>query len=400
MPIFNYTAADEQGKKVTGSVDARSKDIAVNLIKQKGFYLLSISEKRASLIDEALSFAGVPKSEIVSFTRQFSTMVSAGLPIANSLEVLVNQTTNKLLKEALVDVLRAVEGGSTLSAALARHPTIFNVTYQSLVTAGESSGSLDVILDRLAQRLEEERELEAKFKGAMIYPVIVTLAMIGVFFILMIFVVPKLADMYKNLNVPLPVVTQVMINTSNFMINNKFLMLLIIGFSFFGMRLFLKSPQGSKLFSDIMFIVPVFGKINRLRDLDQFTSTLALLLSSAVPIVESLNIISGVVNNSAYKAAAKDAAIQVEKGMLLSDYFKANPIFPALVAQMAGVGQETGKMDEVLGKISKYFKTELDHLIDGLSAALEPIILVTLGIMVGFMIISIITPIYKITSAL
>lgn len=400
MPIFNYTAADAQGKKVTGSVDARSKDTAISLIKQKGLYLLTIVEKKPSLIQGVLDFSGVPKAEIVSFTRQFSTMISAGLPIANSLEVLVNQTGNRLLKEALVDVLHAVEGGSTLSAALARHPNIFNVTYQSLVTAGESSGSLDVILDRLAQRLEEERELESKFKSAMIYPIIVTIAMIGVFFIMMIFVVPKLADMYKNMNVPLPVVTQAMINTSDFMIQNKLFMLLIFAFTFFGIRLFVKSPQGSKIISDITFVLPVFGKINRLRDLDQFTSTLALLLSSAVPIVESLNIISGVVNNSAYKIAAKDAAIQVEKGMPIADYFKANPVFPPLVAQMAGVGQETGKMDEVLGKISNYFKSELNHLIDGLSAALEPIILVTLGIMVGFMIISIITPIYKITTAL
>ena len=400
MAIFNYTAADAQGKKVTGSVDSRSKEVAVNLIKQKGLYLLSIVEKKDTVLDEVLNFRGIPKAEIVGFTRQFSTMVSAGLPISNALEVLVNQTENKVLKKVLYDVLKSVEGGLSLSDALGRHPYVFNVTYQALVGAGESSGNLDIILDRLATKLEESRELEAKFKGAMIYPIIVFITMIAVFFILMIFVIPKLADMYQNLNVELPIVTQVMISSSKFMANHVALILVGIVGSILGVRYFIKSPRGSQIASEILFILPVFGKINRLRDLDQFTSTLSLLLSSAVPIVESLNIVSDVVTNSAYKHAAKEAAMEIERGTELSEYFKTNPIFPPLVAQMAGVGQETGKMDEVLEKISKYFKSELDHLIRGLSTALEPIILVILGIMVGFLIISIITPIYKITSAL
>lgn len=400
MPIFNYTATDPQGKKVTGSVDSRSKEIAVNLIKQKGLYLLAINEKKDSIIDEVLNLRGIPKSEVVGFTRQFSTMVSAGLPIANALEVLVNQTENPAFKKMLYDVLKSVEGGLPLSAALGRHPYVFNVTFQSLVSAGESSGNLDVILDRLATRLEEERELEAKFKGAMVYPIIVFITMIAVFFILMVFVIPKLADMYENLNVPLPMVTQVMISSSRFMVDNVFLILLMAAGAIFGIRYFLKSPQGHQIVSEVMFVMPVFGKINKLKDLDQFTSTLALLLSSAVPIVESLNIVADVVTNSAYKNAAKEAARQIERGTALSEYFKTNSVFPPLVSQMAGVGQETGKMDEVLDKISKYFKNELDHLIRGLSAALEPIILVVLGVMVGFLIISIITPIYKITSAL
>jgi len=400
MPIFNYTAADAQGRKVTGSVDSRSKDIAVSLIKQKGLYLLVISEKKESLLEDILNFRGVPKSDLVGFTRQFSTMVSAGLSISSSLEVLVNQTENKLFKKILFDVLKSVEGGSQLSVALKRHPYVFSVTYCSLVNAGESSGNLDVILDRLATRLEDERELESKFKGAMVYPIIVCIAMAGVFFGLMIFVIPKLAEMYKNLNVQLPAITQGMINVSDFMVHNVILILICIAGGVIGLRYFLKSPQGSHIVSELMFVMPVFGRINKLKDLDQFTSTLALLLSSAVPIVESLNIVAAVVVNSAYKKAAKQAAIEVEKGTLLSDYFRSTPIFPPLVAQMASVGQETGKMDEVLAKISKYFRSELDHMIAGLSAALEPIILVVLGVMVGFLIVSIITPIYKITSAL
>ncbi|OGC38511.1 hypothetical protein A3K42_00725, partial [candidate division WWE3 bacterium RBG_13_37_7] len=298
------------------------------------------------------------------------------------------------------DVLKSVEGGSSLSAALSRHPEAFSVTYQALVGAGESSGSLDIILNRLANQMEEERELNAKFTGALIYPAIVLIAMVAVFFILMIFVIPKLADMYANLNVQLPFITQVMIAVSNFMVRNVFLMVLILAGSVIGVRYFLKSEYGKSVLSELMFTLPVFGRISKLKELNQFTSTLSLLLSSAVPIVQSLNITSEVMTSHAFKNAAKEAAFQVEKGFELSEYFKGNPIFPALVSQMASVGQETGKMDEVLEKISHYFKSEVDHLVNGLSAALEPVILIVLGTMVGFLIISIITPIYKITSAI
>jgi len=400
MAIFKYVATDKKGTRISGSVDARSKDFAVSLLKQKDLYIISIQEQTPSFFASMLTFTGISNSEIVSATRQLSTMISAGLAISNSLQVLINQTKNKNFKKVLYDVLKSVEGGASLSSSMSKHPNVFDATYYSLVGAGESSGSLDVILERLASRLEEERELEAKFKGAMIYPAIVTIAMIVVFFGLMIFVVPKLSNLYNDLDVKLPAVTQLMIYVSKFIVDNATILILISITLIFLFRAFLKTQTGSLILSEIVFRLPIFGRIVRLRDLDKFTSTLSLLLNSAVPIVESLNIVSTVVTNTSYKNAAKEAAVQVEKGTLLSEYFKSNEIFPPLVAQMAGVGQETGQMDQVLSKISKYFKSELDHLIDNLSSALEPIILVVIGVGVGFLIISIITPIYQITSAI
>lgn len=400
MAIFKYVATDKKGTRISGSVDARSKDFAVSLLKQKDLYIISIQEQTSSFVSSLFIFTGISNSEIVSATRQLSTMISAGLAISNSLQVLINQTKNKNFKKVLYDVLKSVEGGASLSSSMSKHPNVFDATYYSLVGAGESSGSLDVILERLASRLEEERELEAKFKGAMIYPAIVTIAMIVVFFGLMIFVVPKLSNLYNDLDVKLPAVTQLMIYVSKFIVDNATILILISITLIFLFRAFLKTQTGSLILSEIVFRLPIFGRIVRLRDLDKFTSTLSLLLNSAVPIVESLNIVSTVVTNTSYKNAAKEAAVQVEKGTLLSEYFKSNEIFPPLVAQMAGVGQETGQMDQVLSKISKYFKSELDHLIDNLSSALEPIILVVIGVGVGFLIISIITPIYQITSAI
>jgi type IV pilus assembly protein PilC len=400
MSIFKYVAKDSGGTSRFGSVDARTKDLALNLLKTQGLTIVSLEEKKESLMDLVMNIRGVPTGEIVSFTRQLSTMISAGLPISRALEVLATQTQNSSMKKILMDVLRSVEGGSSLSSALGRYPTVFSPTYQSLVHAGESSGKMDEILKRLATTMEADREMTSKFKAAMVYPVIVFFAMVGVFFILMIFVVPKLAEMYKGLNVPLPAVTQAMITTSDFMVKFKFI-IIIVGFAAFMMlRYFLKTEEGRIVVTEITFRTPVFGKINKQKELAQFMRTLSLLMSSAIPIVEALNIVGTVASTQAYKKAAAEASKQVEKGNPLSQYFKSNPLFPVVVGQMASVGEETGKMDEVLERVASFYDSEVDHLIKGLSSALEPIILVMLGSMVGFLIISIITPIYKITSAI
>ncbi len=400
MPLYNYRATDAEGKKRTGSVDARSQELAVNLLKSEGLFVAFIEEKRSNIIDDIMSFRGIPSSDVVSFTRQFSTMISSGLPISRALEVLTDQTENKAFRNVLYDILKLVEGGLALSNALEKYPNVFSTTYCALIQAGESSGKLPEILVKLADKMEAQRELEAKFKGAMIYPVIVVIAMIGVFFMLMIFVIPKLSGMYASMNVPLPLVTRLMIATSNFMVNNVIIMLIMIAGFILMVRSFVKSEFGRNAISDFMFVAPVFGKINKMKDVAQFTSTLSLLLASAVPIVDALTIVSQVVNNRAFKKASLEAAQEVEKGRELSEYFRSNPVFPPLISQMASVGQETGKMDEVLNRVSIYFESEVDHLVKGLSAAMEPIILVMLGSMVGFLIISIITPIYKITSSI
>lgn len=398
MAIFKYVAKDHAGTSRSGTVDARTKELALNLLKTQGLYVVTLSEKKDSIIDEILNFRGVPVTEVVAFTRQFSTMISAGLPVARALEVLANQTQNSLFKKTLFDILRSVEGGSSLSSALSRYPQIFSTTYQALVNAGEASGKLDEILKRLADTMEAERELNSKFKAAMIYPTIVFFAMIGVFVILMVFVIPKLSAMYEGLGVPLPAITRAMITVSGFMVKFK----LFLGIAFVGLvlliRYALKSEGGRYLMTEVGFKMPVFGKINRLKELGQFTRTLSLLISSAIPIVDALNIVASVVKSHAYRTAAAEAAHQVEKGKPLSTYLINNEIFPPVVSQMASVGEETGKMDEVLERVSLYYDSEVDHMVKGLSSALEPIILVMLGAMVGFLIISIITPIYQITS--
>jgi type IV pilus assembly protein PilC len=400
MPLYYYLAKNAQGQTTHGDVDARSKELAVALLKNQGLYVVGLEETRDAILEKMLNFRGVPQGDVVAFTRQFSTMISAGLPIARALEVLGNQTENSVFKKLIYEILRSVEGGASLSTAIGRYPEIFPRTYQALVAAGESSGKLDEILKRLAESMESSRELNSKFKAAMVYPAIVIVAMFFVFIILMVFVVPKLSDMYKNLNVPLPMMTQIMINTSNLMVKYIYVVVIAIVVGILALRAFLKSAQGQEIVSELVFRLPVFGKINKQKDFSQFARTLSLLINSAVPIVDSLNIVSTIMSSSTFKNAVLTAAKQVEKGNSLSSYFRGNKLFPPLLAQMAGVGEETGKMDEVLERVANYYEGEVDHLVKGLSSALEPIILIMLGAMVGFLIITIITPIYKITSSI
>ncbi len=400
MPLYKYEATDTGGAKKTGVVDARSSELAVSLLKTQGLFVINLRERKEGLLDSILSIGGIPEGEVVTFTRQFSTMISAGLPLARALDVLANQTTRKGFRKVLLDVLRDVEGGSSLANAFGRYPNVFSPTYRALVKAGEASGKLDEILKRLATTMESQRELNSKFKSAMVYPTIVVFAMIGVFVMMMIFVIPKLADMYESLDVELPFMTQMMISFSDFFV--KYFIFIVIGSVGVGVavRSFLVSDEGKNLTSNIMFHAPVFGKINRSKEITDFTRTLSLLMSSAIPIVDALRIISEVMHNRAYRNASLEAAAMVEKGNNLSDYIKSNKIFPTLLGQMASVGEETGQLDDVLERVAVYFEGEVDHMVRGLSAALEPIILIMLGGMVGFLIISIITPIYKITSAI
>jgi type IV pilus assembly protein PilC len=400
MPVFSYTAKNTFGKTINGNVDARSQEIAVSLLKNQGLVVINIEEKTEDLFDKFLDFRGVPQGEVVTFTRQLSTMISAGLPIARALDVLANQATNKNYKKVIMEILRSVEGGVSLSMALGMYPKVFSNTYVSLVRAGESSGKLDTILKRLADNMEAERDINSKFKGAMIYPIIVFIAMIGVFIILMIFVIPKLAEMYKNMNVELPATTKFMIASSGFMVKYIYIILLLAVVAFLGLRSFAQSPGGKIIISELVIKIPIFGKITLQKDYARFSRTLSLLINSAVPIVESLNIVSTVMTSQTLRNAVLDAAAQVEKGNSLSNYFKSTNSFPSILGQMAGVGEETGRMDEVLERVAIYYEGEVDNLVRGLSAALEPVILVMLGVMVGFLIISIITPIYKLTSSI
>ncbi len=385
---------------MSGDVEARNRETAVGLLKNQGFTVVSIKEKTAGFSDILSDFKNVPQGEVATFTRQLSTMVSAGLPIARALEVLSSQSTNSKLKKIISDVLKSVEGGASLSASFSLYPKVFSNTYVSLVRAGESSGKLDVILKKLADNMEADRELNSKFKSAMIYPIVILVAMMAVMLILMVFVMPKLTTMYEGMQIELPATTKIIINVSNFMAKYIYLILIVIVGLVIVIRSFFSSERGKNFVSEIIGKVPVFGKITLMKDYSSFSRTLSLLINAGVPIVDALNIVSVTMSGMPLRRAIQEAARQVEKGNSLSSFFKSNSAFPPLIGQMMGVGEETGKTDEVLERVAVYYEGEVNNLVKGLSSALEPLILVILGVMVGFLIISVITPIYKLTSAI
>jgi type IV pilus assembly protein PilC len=400
MPIYKYTALDSSGKKKTGTVEAKSKELALGILKKEELFIVSIEKSQGGIFESLMSIRGVSTDDVVAFTRQFSTMISAGLPLSRSLEVLIGQVDNLKFRKILANILKDVEGGSTLSDAFNKYPDIFSNTYQALVRAGESSGNLDVILKRLAVTMEAERDLKSKFKGAMIYPAIVMLAMVGVFILMMVMVIPQLANMYESMDVALPLPTKVMISISDFMTQNIVITLFLLAGVIFSVLYFKKTDFGKKFISKISFKLPVFGKINRSKEITSFSRTLSLLINSAIPIVEALHIVSNVVGSMDLQQATVEAADYVERGNSLSEFFRGHKSFPPLLGQMAGVGEETGKMDEVLEKVADYYEGETDSAIENLSAALEPVILVVLGSLVGLMIFSIITPIYNLTTSI
>lgn len=400
MSMFSYTAKNNIGSTVSGDVEARNREIAVSLLKNQGFTVISIREKSSDISDLLSDLRGVPFGEVVTFTRQLSTMISAGLPISRSLEVLSSQAENKKFKKIITEILRSVEGGSSLSASFSSYPKVFSNTYVSLVRAGESSGKLDIILKKLADNMEADRELNSKFKSAMIYPMVVMIAMVVVVIILMIFVIPKLTEMYEGMQIELPAVTKFVISVSNFVVKYIYIMFILVIGAVVGIRSFLSSEKGKGIISEFIIKVPVFGKITLMKDYASFSRTLSLLIGAAVPIVDALNIVSVTMSGMQLRRSIQEAAKQVEKGNSLSAFFKSDSTFPSLLGQMTGVGEETGKTDEVLERVAIYYEGEVNNLVKGLSSALEPIILVMLGTMVGFLVVSVITPIYKLTSSI
>ncbi len=399
--IFSYTAKDAEGKTKTGFVESASVDQAAEILRGRKLVPTEIKEKRTSLFTLlSQRLQGVSEKEKTVFTRQLATMVSAGLPLARALDILANQTPNPRFQEILSASLRDVQAGASLSSSLEKHEGIFSRVYLSLIRAGEASGALDRILLRLAENQEKQREFIGRTRGALIYPAIVVIGMGGVFVMMMTFVIPKLMDMYKDLGADLPLPTKIMIGISRMFTDFWWAMLLVAGAAAFGGWRFSQTDQGRHFLARLILRLPIMGPISTQSQLAEMTRTLSLLISSGVPILTALDISKGAVGNILYLEALERAAVSVEKGAPLSTTLKNDPLFPTSMGQMVEVGEETGKVDEVLANISKFFESEVDQQVKNLSTALEPIIMVLLGVMVGFLILSVILPIYSLTSQL
>lgn len=396
---FLYKAKDIQGNDHTGSVESPDAHSAVVIIRKKGLIVISINPKNLPInrflgrFLERVSF-----SELVIITRQLATMVSSGLVLSEALDILEEQQTNKTLKKALAAISQDVKGGLTLAQALSKYPNIFPHLYTNLVKSGEVSGKLDSVLLQMADGLEKDREFQAKIKGAMIYPAVVLSMMAVVIIIMMIFVIPKLVVLYTQSTMELPLPTRILITTSGLFTNFWWLGLIILVGGVIGISRWKQTPEGNLFIGKLILRTPIMGKIVTNVTLTNFNRTFGLLTSAGIPLLDSIGIVSDLTDNPVFKNSLKDAYAGVERGLPFSSLLVAD-VFPKIVSQMIKVGEETGKVDEIFFKLAQYFESESDHQIKNLTVAIEPIVLIVLGIGVAFLVISIILPIYKLTTS-
>ncbi|MEW6408977.1 MAG: type II secretion system F family protein [Nitrospirota bacterium] len=381
---------------------ANTKEEVIAYLRRQSILPTSVKVKPGAVTIKMPWGRGGPKvkdKDIVIFTRQFATMIDAGLPLVQCLDILEKQTENKMLAKALGEIKTEVESGATYADALRKYPKIFNDLYVNMVAAGETGGILDTILNRLSQYIEKAMKLKKKVKGAMIYPSVIISVAIIVVAVIMVFVVPTFARMFKEMGGTLPMPTQLVINISDFIagIGGLIILLTIVASIVFIVQ-FRRTPKGKRTFDDIMLKMPIFGILIKKIAVAKFTRTLGTLISSGVSIMDALEITAKTAGNKIVEEAVIKTRIAVSEGKTLSEPLIKTGVFPPMVTQMISVGESTGGLDTMLGKIADFYDDEVDNAVANLTAMLEPMLMIYLGITVGFIVIAMYLPIFKFAS--
>jgi type II secretory pathway component PulF len=398
MPIYNYIAKNEHSETVKGKVEANTKNVAVEVLRSRSLFVVDIKDQGDDLLGQLNNLtSGIKPDDVVNLTRQLSTMVAAGLPLTEAISILEQQGKPAMVK-MLGEILRDVESGKTFAESLEQFPKQFNKVYVQLIKAGESAGVLDDVLNRLADNLEKNKEFKAKVKGALIYPVIVVVAMIAVALVMMIFVIPKLTDMYADFGAELPLATQLLISVSDMVAQFWWIVIGGLVGGVVGLRAWGKTKEGARKIGEFIMKIPIYGKLRQKIILTEISRTLSLLLGAGISLIQALFIVADVSDSILYKEEVEAATKKVEKGIPLAQTLVNKDLFPLILSQMISVGEETGKLDEVLLKLSAYFQSESEHEVKNLTTAIEPMIMIVLGVGVALMAVAIIMPIYNLTS--
>lgn len=395
--IFKYVARDTKGGRTQGPIDAADIKAAATSLREMGLVAIRI-DPVGSIDLMNLSFGNktVGAKDVTNFTRQMATMITAGLPLTDALNLLKLQSS-PAMGGIVTAILSDVQGGVALSEAMAKHPKVFSQIYVSLVKAGEAAGVVETVLNRLAENMEKSREFTGKVRGAMVYPVIVLIGMVVVMVLMMVLVVPKITSLYKDFNSSLPWPTLIVIAISNFMVHFWWLAIILTIGIVWGVRTVMNSPEGRTWWDGIFYKIPISGSLAKNMMLTELTRTMALLIGAGVSIVDALTISASGAGNVVVERAIKGIAKQVERGFPISIGFAESPVFPSIVGQILAVGEETGKMDDVLAKLSRFFEVDAEEKVKGLTSAIEPLIIIVLAVGVGFLMFAIIMPIYSIT---
>jgi type IV pilus assembly protein PilC len=400
MPVFTYKGTNRSGGSVSGELTASSKAELQNILRRQQITPTKMSEKGKEFNLPSFG-SGVNAKELAIFTRQFSVMIDSGLPLVQCLEILASQQENKTFQKVLAGTRASVEGGATLSAAMRQYPKVFDALYVNMVEAGETGGILDTILQRLSSYIEKNVKLQRAVKSALVYPVGVLTVAAGVIILLLWKVVPIFATLFAGLGVDLPLPTKIVINLSNLVGSIfGFLILVAVGAGIFGLKVWYGTPQGRFVLDGLILKVPIVGILMRKIAVARFTRTLGTLIASGVPILEGLDITARTSGNAIVEKALQQVRKSLEEGKSLTEPLKDSEVFPGMVTQMISVGEQTGAMDAMLQKIADFYEEEVDAAVKDLLTALEPIMIVFLGLVVGGVVISMYLPLFSLIGKL
>ncbi|MCZ6621755.1 MAG: type II secretion system F family protein [Deltaproteobacteria bacterium] len=403
MPVFVWQGKTAQGKVLKGEMEASNIEaVYARLRSQRIQPIPARVKEKGTGLDTEIKIPGfgpkIQPYDVMLFTRQFSTMIDAGLPIVQSLDILAEQTENKALKGTIRDVRRDVSGGTTLADALEKHPKVFDDLYVNMVRAGEAGGVLNTILNRIALFIEKANRLKKKVKGAMIYPATIVVVAIGVVSILLIFVIPVFAELYGSMGRALPAPTQITINISNFFRAYFVHVVVIIALIVVGIKMYYKTAKGRMVIDGILLKMPILGDLLRKVAVARFSQNMSLLLASGVPILEGLAITAKTAGNKVIEKAIMDARISISEGKTVAEPLEKSGVFPPMVCQMVSVGENTGALDNMLKRVGDFYEEEVDNSVNNITALMEPIIMVFLGIVLGGLVISMYLPIFQLGS--
>lgn len=396
MPSYVYLAREAStGREIRNSLDAASQEAAIAALLNRNLLVLSIEEKTSR---KGKTPGGtVPLADLVVFTRQLATMVDAGLAMVQSLQALAEQTTNKVMRDVIRDVCSRVEGGDGFSAALQKHPKVFNRLYVCMVDAGEKGGLLAEILARLATYLENTARLRKKVKSAMMYPTVVTCVAIGITIFLLVKVVPTFGEIFSGFGAKLPTPTLYLIKISEFVQSTIVFILIGMAGLVYGWLTYIKTKPGREFWDRTRIKLPIFGIIAHKICLARFTRTLASLIRSGVPILEVLNIVANTCGNVIMEKAIRTASGDIERGEGIASALSKHPIFPTMIIRMITAGEQTGKIDSMLERVADFLDEEIETTLSGLTSLIEPLLIVFLGVVVGGIVVCMFLPIFKIT---
>lgn len=399
MTLYNYRARKRGEDNLTeGSVEAETESLAVDLLEERGFVVLFLEEKKRGLAGMDFFGGRVKIKDLVIFSRQLSILISADVPVVAALKDAVNQTRNIKLKKTIAKVAGEVEGGIKFSEALGNYPKVFDSFFVNIIKSGEMSGRLQEVLLYLADQLEKDYDLKSKIKGAMIYPLFVVCSLVAIGILMMIFVVPKLTEMLAQTGAVLPFTTRMIMGLSDFLVHYWWLLILAVGALALVLRFIAKLPEGRRTIDLIKLSLPVFGKLFNYIAIIRFSRSFRTLLLGGVDIVGALDISAEMVGNSIYRDLVARSKATVEGGGTLGEEFEKSERVPKMVPQMLATGEETGKIDTVLEKLSDFYTREVNGIIGNLMSLLEPVIMIVLGVAVAVMITAIILPMYEIST--